>query len=373
MPPRRRPRNIDVTRLELGDFERQQLSDLKWTMAAPAVGILGAGAAIGAGIYFGAMFFNNTLDEVREYLDTWWITNVGADDDTKAAVMDAIGESTIEGDTYSYNVPDWMEGLTVYAAYDLCKDWEGMIFQAQYDRWLTAQGIEHSFARRQYWNANNRSTYSRRVSNAIDERDATNVSPFAYQLMIRETAARRREGKVASLIGGGAIGGWLGAGISSAVWLAGDFVAGNNWTGDWAESAPGYIADPLLWTAWLRTDFPGVDAVPSISNPGDVNRALDYETELLETHLMMDSDPEDLRGMWPVTPMVPYAVLEVEPVDEDDPDFMGPQQYPPETPDTYAPPDEGESEDPHPGDRGDPYEEEEDPDAEREDYGPPRS
>jgi hypothetical protein len=324
--PRRRPRNIDVTRFELGDFERTQLSDLKWAMAAPGIGILGAGAAIGAGLYFGAMYLNNSLDDVREHLSNWWITNIGADDETKAAVMDAIGETTIEGDTYSYTVPDWMEGLTVYAAYDLCKEWEGQIYEAQYGRWLTAQGLEHSFARRKYWNANSRSGFSVRVSNAIDERDGTNVSPFAYQLMIRETAARRREGKVASLIGGGAVGGLLGAGISSAVWLVGDFVAGDQWTGDWAESAPGYIDDPLLWTAWLRTDFPGVDAVPSISNPGDVNSALDFETELFETHLAMSSDPEDLRGMWPIQPMTPYVDQDVRwrPSEEGD---TGPGEY----------------------------------------------
>jgi hypothetical protein len=81
-----------------------------------------------------------------------------------------------------------------------------------------------------------------------------------------------------------------------------------------------------LWTAWLRTDFPGVDAVPSISNPGDVNSALDFETELFETHLAMSSDPEDLRGMWPIQPMTPYVDQDVRwrPSEEGD---TGPGEY----------------------------------------------
>ena len=312
--PRRRPRNIDVTRFELGDYERQQLSDIKWAMAAPGLGILGAGAAIGAGIYFGAMFFNNTLDEVREYLSTWWDRNIGIDEETKAAVQDAIGETTMEGDTYTYDLPEWAEGMSVYAAYDLCKEWEAEIFEAQYERWLTAQGLQHSFEHRKYWRQFNRSPFTQRITNAID--DEIGVSPFAYQLLIRETAARRRQGKVASLLGGtgvgsllGPAGAWAGAGVASAVWLAGDAIGalGNNWTGDWATSAPGFIDDPLLWVAWLRTDFPGVDAVPGTANPDDINSGLDFETWLYDTHLEQASDPSDLRTLWPSNPYAGYV------------------------------------------------------------------
>ena len=137
--PRRRPSSVTVSRLELGGYERQQLSDIKWAMAAPGLGILGAGVAVGAGIYFGAMFFNNTLDDVREYLSTWWDRNIGIDEDTKTAVQDAIGETTMEGDTYTYDLPDWAEGMSVIAAYNLCKGWEAEIFEVQYDRWLDAQ------------------------------------------------------------------------------------------------------------------------------------------------------------------------------------------------------------------------------------------
>jgi hypothetical protein len=261
--------------------------------------------------------------------------NIGADDETKDAVMEAVGEVTMEGDTYTYDLPEWAEGMTVYAAYSLCKGWEGEIFEGQYNRWLAAQGIQHSFEHRKYWRVNNRSYFTAMLSNAIftdADGNSVGISPFAYQLMIRETAARRREGKIASVAFGGAAGalvpgaGILAAGAAALTWFVGDFIAGDEWTGNYASSAPGFIDDPLLWAAWLRVDFPGADAMPGVTDPGDVNRGLDYETGLARMHALQASDPQDIRAMWPPTPIVQYLSTP-PPVGGDDPDFIGPRDY----------------------------------------------
>lgn len=325
--PRRRPDSVTEERHTLGDYERQQLSDIKWAIAAPGIGMLGAGAAIGAGIYFGAMFFNNTIDEVKDYVSGWWTENIGADDTTKAAIMDAVGSTTVEASTFVYTLPEWAEGMTVFAIYDLVKEWEGEIFEAQYNLWLTSQGIEHSFEHRKYWRINNRSGFTQRLSNSIDPE--VGVSPFAYQLMIRETAARRRSGQaITGLVGAG--GGVFGLAAGAVVWLAGDAIGalGDNWTGRHAETAPGFIDDPLLWVAWLRTDFPGFDANPLVANRPEIDRGLEYENNI---HATRASD-EDNRAMWPATPFTAYVNVPIPwtpGVPEDDPDFIGPPEAPP--------------------------------------------
>ena len=72
-------------------------------------------------------------------------------------------------------------------------------------------------------------------------------SQFAYQMAIRETAARRLAGFAASVGIGGAALSYGGVLLSSAVWGALNLVgaSGSEWTSSVASEAPGYVQDAL--------------------------------------------------------------------------------------------------------------------------------
>jgi len=268
--PRRKPdgKSVIVNRIEVGDFERKQLEDAKMALVVaavtPAVGL----AALGVGIAAAGMLIGNTLSDIKDFWDEgkekmWGLghsdevisqstTNAPADLNNRQ--LPVIDELEFPG------VPD-LEGMSPAAIYELLYGMRGDIQDYSRDLWLTTNNLES----RPY----NRILFSDGCTGLLRSRpfadprifDGDEVSNFTYQMAIRETAARRNQGRATSTVAG-LLTGW-GVIASEAVWRIGNFLGigqASEWTSGNVTEAPGYIADPIL--DWVRTivDFPGTDA-----------------------------------------------------------------------------------------------------------------
>lgn len=268
--PRRKPdgKSVIVNRIEMGDFERRQLEDAKVAMmiaaATPAVGL----GLLGIGIAAAGMFVGNTLEEMK----AWWdeskeeMFGLGhSDTDIQTSTSDTPADlnnrqmPNIDSTEFP-GVPD-LDGMSPASIYNLLYGTRADIRDYARDLWLNQMGLVS--------NPTNRTTFNDGATQLLTSRPRADtrvtgdneLSIFTYQMAIRETAARRNQGRAGSTVAG-ILTGW-GVIASEAVWRLGNAVGfghASNWTSGNVTEAPGYIADPLL--DWVRTivDFPGVDA-----------------------------------------------------------------------------------------------------------------
>jgi len=306
--PRRKPERVEEVRISLSDFERDQCRDYKIIhgirAAAPAL----AGVAIGAGLVMGAAFFGSSLDEIKETIDEWWINAWKADDATLTRNETAATEVPADGGEAdsTYAVLWTMEGMTTAAIYDEVVGQREALISQQWHRWCTATDRAENQESWSFFlgNAHGPLTTCRRVSTTLTQHsidEGQRISPFTYQLLIRETAARRGAGMAGSVLTGFVTGG-VGFIVGPLTWAAGNLFNPNEWTSSRVQDAPGFVSDPLLTLAWGRVDFSGTDApVPTGTDMRfeGIGSLRTYESDIIEMWTAQQSDPSDLTEWWP--------------------------------------------------------------------------
>lgn len=344
--PRRKPDSVRTVRHELGSFEREQVADLK-LVAAGAVVV--PAALIGGAIVLAYWIADKTFDDVKEWVkgarglvgDT--LVNL-ADEETIAAAQNASATEAALG-----SLPDSLEGMAPFACYEAIKGIEDQIGGLAKNAWLRSGGLEDS--------RENMETFFSMTDAIYHPFQRLNLQDFTYQMMLRETAARRKYAAVGSL------------GLS---WGAGKMLGAvsGDWTSSDPRDAPGYSDDPILDLNASRMDWTSLGIFTGAASP----TLWTGSTAAIKAGVRR----EELVLSWPASdpptwkpPTVRWPPVEVLPVLlEDDPDFIGPPEAPPPPVDAgYGPGTEGAT--PQPEDDAQ-YPEEDDPDAEREEYGPPR-
>ena len=268
--PRRKPdgKSVIVHRYELGDFERRQLEDAKLGyvigQVAVPVGIAGAGIAIGAGLLFAA----KQLDELQDWFSNNWKSGFGAKKDPaniNASTTDEPAKSTLTQSFYAVDGAPDFSGMSPYGIYDALWSARTTCTSWAWRRYIEHTGCEDNSTN--YYpflehlktlNPWNNPFYVAAIRLSADSA-ADEVSPFTYQLCIREVAARRAEGFTAGVTLGSVIAAPLGVVFGATQWVLRGlgFMVEDDWSGTDARDAPGYVQDPFLETAWGRTDFEG--------------------------------------------------------------------------------------------------------------------
>ena len=268
--------------------------------ASPAI----AGAAIAAGIVMGATFFGSTLEEIKE----WWGDQWKADDATLAQNQAATTDTpALSPEDTPFVVPAELEGMSPAAIYSHVADVRGSLIRQQYDRWLGSFD-PYKADNSENWNfflGNSKGLLSnfRKVSTVLSGEQK--ISPFTYQMIIRETAARRTAGITGAGLSGLVTGG-VGFIVGPLTWAIGNAINPNDWTSADVREAPAYLYDPLLSLAWGRIDFTGTDA-PVVFSVLDLAWAEynsgfpidEYEAGLISIWSAQQSDPSDLSEWWP--------------------------------------------------------------------------
>jgi hypothetical protein len=309
--PRRRPNDVVEHRIALSDFERQQLADAKMIALIGTSAVPLAGAAIGLGLAAAGYLAFNSIEDLSEFLGTRWESWFKADEEEKQAIQAAVTDepASLVSDAY---VPGTgiegapsLEGMSAAGMYDAIFDMKMAIVSYNYRLWLAANpSLDDKGSNWTYFvdSAAGIMTKTIRVATNPGNQD---FSQFAYQMAIRETAARRLAGFAGSVGVGGALLSYGGVLLSTAVWgalnLVGD--ASGEWTSSDATEAPGYVQDALLDAAWSRCDFPGADAPQG--HPYTVLNALAYEEDLIAEYVRIQGQgaggqgPTDLSSDWP--------------------------------------------------------------------------
>jgi hypothetical protein len=311
--------------VELGDFERRQLEDAKLAFAigavTPAVGL----AALGLGIAAAGLAIGNTLDDLKKFFTEQKeeIFGLGhTDEEMQEAVSNSPADlndrqmPNINPDLFP-DIPDF-SGMSAASIYNTLYETRARIQSYGRDLWLEENNlISNPFNRTQFYD-NTTGILRTRPRAYTTVADGESVSMFTYQMCIRETAARRNQGRAGSTVAG-LLSGW-GVIASEAVWRVGNALGigqESDWSSGDVTEAPAYIADPIL--DWCRTivDFPGVDAGhfgtydydAMFSGDGVRNIASrDFIEDLLkiwssiENTIDIDSVNNHLSGMMPPPP-----------------------------------------------------------------------
>jgi len=275
--------------------------------------ILGAGL-LGIGVLGAGYFVNKNLDDLQEwYADNkQGIFGLGATQEQIEA-MSTQQVADIPAD--SLNGID-IAGLSPAAVYDLLYQGRDSVRLWMFNDWCETNAVSETGANYKYFRENATSILGSFAYADIQLREGNSVSMFAYQMSIRETAARRNQGRATSGLIGLVTTGW-GAIASESVWrglAALGIGTASDWTSGDVREAPAYIADPLL--TWSRTtvDFSGPDAgnFGTMTNPatgGQVNIGSMYYPQFIVDSMNAISDPENnsdiiqtLRGFCPPAP-----------------------------------------------------------------------
>jgi len=315
--PRRRPSDVQEYRFALGDYERQQLNDFKIISLAPAVGILGAGLAIGAGLGFGLWAMGRGLEEIDEWVSSRWETWFGMDQQEVARVENAINDTPADfvgGSMPGAEIdgaPDY-GGMSPAAIYNDLAQKRSTVQLRNYRAWVGMQNGVDRPAMWAFWLKHATGMCGEWIQMSTDKGSdpelAESMSQFTYQLIIRETAARRLAGFAASTAVGGVLSGAGGVIASTVTWgvmnALGDY--GGKWTSSDVREAPGFYPDYLLTGGWSRTDFPGVDAPQQtgahLTALFNVSSSLTYENEVIDQWIEWEgSSPSNPKRMdeWP--------------------------------------------------------------------------
>lgn len=269
--PRRKPdgKSVIVHRYELGDFERRQLEDAKVAFAIRSVAPVAGAALIGAGVLAAGFFVNKSLDEIKEFWDNGKeeLFGLGHTESEMQQAVQNTPAATNQGALPNINseqfpgVPD-LDGMSPSAIYNTLYEARSSIINKSFSMYCERRGLEETGFNFTHFRDNATGLLRSRARATTTVNDGEEVSMFTYQMCIRETAARRAQGRATSGIVGALTTGWGLIG-SEAVWRVGNALGlghASSWTSSRASEAPGYIEDTLL--DWCRTivDFPGVDA-----------------------------------------------------------------------------------------------------------------
>ncbi len=263
--PRRKPdgKSVIVHRFELGDFERRQLEDVKMAVALRSAAPILGGGLLAIGVLGAGYFVNKNLDDLQEWYsdNRQGIFGLGATQEE----IEAMSTSQVADLPADALTGIDISGLSPAAVYDLLYQGRDSVRLWMFSDWCAENGVSETGANYKYFRENATSILGSFAYADIELREGNSVSMFAYQMSIRETAARRNQGRATS----GLVGALLpinylgGLFASEAVWgglSALGIGHANEWKSGDVREAPGYIADPLL--TWSRTivDFAGPDA-----------------------------------------------------------------------------------------------------------------
>lgn len=300
--PRRKPDSVVTHRVELGGKEREIASDLVVAAAVPGVALLGAGAAVGIGLWAGMLFINNSLDDVTSWLKKTWS---GEDWKYRQEALRELQDATNRPmDPNIINkklkiggrgsIRSWEDGLTPYQSY--YQTWMNIrdCTLENYNAWIREHDLNIDDNSALVWfqsNCNDSSLTGEVIAMAGPPGPLINtlvgesiITDFGYQMSIRETAARRAQSIVAPALL------WSG-------WLL-----PNSWKNANVQDAPGYIKDPFLDLAWTRLDFKGPDALvgpQQLLNTWYINRGYDWNALVREWSLLEGQERTD-STQWPL-------------------------------------------------------------------------
>jgi len=242
MCPRRKPDSVRTVRHELGSFEREQLADLK--LVGLGIAVVPA-ALIGGALVLAYWIADKTWDEMQDWVkgargmlgDT--LVHL-ADEETILAAQNAAATEAALG-----SLPESLEGMTPFACYEAIKGIEDTIGGTAKNAWLTSGALEDSRA--------NRELFFRTTDAIYHPWPRMNLQDFTYQMMLRETAARRK----------------YGAAFFGLTWGASKFLGAvsGDWTSTDPTEAPGYSADPLLDLNARRMDWSSLGVFTGAASP----------------------------------------------------------------------------------------------------------
>ena len=269
--PRRKPdgKTVIVQRYELGDFERRQLEDMKIAYAVKSASpIVGAGL-VAAGLLGAGFLIDKTFDDLKEFWDNGKEELFGLGH-TEQEMQQAVQNSpavTNQGAVPNIDpeefpgVPDF-DGMSPSAIYNTMYEARSWIINHEFSKYCERRGLEETGFNFAHFRDNATGLLASRPRATTTVNEGEEISMFTYQMCIRETAARRNQGRSATGVFGAVTTGW-GLLASEGVWRLGNALGlgqSTNWSSGDVTEAPGYIDDTLL--TWCRTivDFPGVDA-----------------------------------------------------------------------------------------------------------------
>lgn len=283
--PRRKPRNLDAVRYELGSYERQLVKDyitvtgLKAASGPLAYGLLGLGIAAGGFLAY------NKLEDLADYVSDNWGEGFGLRNDpeqTQQQVSEYIPTSRVRN-------PD-LEGMSAATIYQIHYDMRDDICQYFSRMWCQSEGIEwngpnHAIFLESVWSQTHLGTgyplyptstyrFERPEVIQVAGSETTNtISEYVYQMIIRETSSRNAMATAATDIVGLAsfgIGSVAARGLTGLLRSSGFMTGNNEWDGKNWEEAPGANYDPLLMYAWGRTDFQTGKWWSTVDSQGDI-------------------------------------------------------------------------------------------------------
>lgn len=279
---RRRPRNLDAFRFELGTFERDLLRDRNMIDGMKAAALPVSAAMIAVGLAGAGFFAFNKVDDLKEWLSDSWADGFGLQNDP-AQTQEQVGSFIESGP----RTPKNFKGMSVHSIYDihynmrddLCQYFSRMWCEFEDREW---SGPNHEYFLEYYWSTSWLGTgqtmtptyrFERNEVLQIAGEDVNKISEYVYQMIIRETDSRNTQARVTSgLLGAMSTG--IGLAFSEATHRAlasSGFMRGTDgWNGQSWEEAPGANRDPLLMYAWGRTDFQTGKWYSTIDSQGDI-------------------------------------------------------------------------------------------------------
>ena len=280
--PRRRPRNLDAFRFELGTLERDLLRDRNMIDGMRAAALPLSAGLLGLGLAAAGFLAYNKVDDLKDWVADQWSDGFGLVNDPEQT-QEQVGSFVESGP----RTPNQFSGMSVHSVYeihynmrdDLCQYFSRMWCEFEGKEW---NGENHEFFLQYYWSTSWLGTgqpmtptyrFERNEVLQIAGEDVNKISEYVYQMIIRETDSRNTQARVTSGVLG-AMSTGIGLAFSEATHRAlasSGFMKGTDgWNGQNWEQAPGANRDPLLMYAWGRTDFQTGKWYSTIDSQGDV-------------------------------------------------------------------------------------------------------
>ena len=238
-----------------------------------------AAGLLAMGIAAAGFLAYNKLEDLEDWLKDQWEDGFGLSAEP-AVVQDGIANQTAPVGT---RTPTGFEGMNIHQIYEIHYNERSALLMWISQQWAAWNGLEWTGATHdQFLDDTTRSTLLRTYRFERNELITTStakneISEYAYQMIIRETAYRNAQARITSGVVG-AISTGIGAAFSEATHWAlrtSGFMQKGDWDGlDWRK-APGANLDPLLDFAWARTDFKTGDWWSTVDSVGDVAFWLD--------------------------------------------------------------------------------------------------
>jgi hypothetical protein len=284
--PRRKPKNLDAMRFELGTYERQLLKDQLLISGIRSAAIPLSAGLLGLGIAMGGFLAYNKVDDLKEWVSDAWEDGFGLVNDP-AQTQEQVSEYVSD----RVSNPE-LKGMSTFEIYRLHYDMRSDLMNFFARLWCESNGLEwngpnDATFREQEWAVSKLGTpiqgeatfrFERGEVIQVAGADVNEISEYVYQMIIRETDSRNTQARVISGVQG-AISSGIGLAFSEATHWAlrsSGFMRGTDgWDGQNWEQAPGANRDPLLNYAWARTDFKTGKWWSTVDSQGDVSFWLD--------------------------------------------------------------------------------------------------